>query len=169
MGAGPRLFGPGWAVRIGIGYDVHAFDASLPLVLGGVSIAGAPGLAGWSDADVIAHAIIDAILGAAGLGDLGKHFPEDAVAEGASSLELLAQAARLTGENGFRVVNVDCTVVIQDVPIAPHRHAMQKRIASALSVDERFVSVKATSTDRIGFTGRGEGASAIAVALLEES
>jgi 2-C-methyl-D-erythritol 2,4-cyclodiphosphate synthase len=155
-------------MRIGIGYDVHAFDESLPLVLGGVSIEGAPGLAGWSDADVIAHAIIDAMLGAAGLGDLGRHFPEEAVAEGASSLELLAQTGRLITENGFRVVNVDCTVVIQDIPIAPHRDAMQKRIASTLGVGKDAVSIKATSTDRIGFIGRGEGASAIAVALLEE-
>lgn len=154
-------------MRVGMGFDVHAFDASRPLVLGGVVIEGAGGLAGWSDADVVSHAIADAILGAAGLGDLGSYFPKDAVPEGASSQLLLAEVARLVGVAGYRLANVDCVVVAQAVRISPHRSAMETTLASTLGVGRGTVSVKSTTTDHLGFTGRSEGIAAMAVALLE--
>jgi 2-C-methyl-D-erythritol 2,4-cyclodiphosphate synthase len=157
------------AVRVGTGYDAHRFDDSRPLVLGGVTIAGAAGLAGRSDADVVCHAIIDALLGAAALGDLGDHFPASAVPEGTSSLELLARTKELLAAAGFRVVNVDVTTVIQNVRLGPLRAEMRAHIASALAVDSARVSVKATTTDGLGFAGRGEGAEAIAVALIESA
>ena len=155
-------------MRVGFGYDVHGFDESRLLELGGVTIEGVPGLAGWSDADVVCHSIMDALLGAAGLGDSGKHFPEDAVPEGSSSLELLTQTAKLVEQAGYRVVNIDCTVAIQDVPVAPHRELMSERIAAALSIDPSAVNVGATTTDRLGFIGRGEGATAMAVVMLDD-
>ncbi|HEY8200563.1 MAG TPA: 2-C-methyl-D-erythritol 2,4-cyclodiphosphate synthase [Actinomycetota bacterium] len=157
-------------MRVGTGYDAHAFDNSgqpRPLVLGGVTIAGAPGLAGRSDADVVSHAVIDALLGAAALGDLGDHFPAQAVPDGVSSLELLRRTQSLLAAAGFRIANVDVTAVIQDVRVGPHRQEMRSRIAGALGLDPGAVSVKATTTDRLGFAGRGEGAEAIAVALVE--
>lgn len=154
-------------MRVGSGYDAHAFDEARPLVLGGVTIPGAPGLAGRSDGDVVSHAIIDALLGAAALGDLGDHFPEQAVPDGVSSLELLSRTQTLLTTAGFRVVNVDVTAVIQNVRVAPHRDEMRSQIAAALGLDRASVSVKATTTDRLGFAGRGEGAQAIAVALVE--
>lgn len=150
-----------------MGYDVHAFDPSRTLVLGGVTIDGAPGLAGWSDADVVCHAVADALLGAARLGDLGTHFPEEAVAEGSSSLEILARTAKLLSEAGYRIVNVDCMVVVQSVRVGPHRPEMERRIGTALGIDPGAVSVKATSTDHLGFVGREEGAAGMAVALVE--
>ena len=151
-----------------MGFDVHAFDAGSerPLVLGGVTIPGAPGLAGWSDADVVSHAVGDALLGAAGLGDLGAWFPQDKVAEGESSQVLLAEVARLVAEAGYTVGNIDCVVVVQEVRLAPHRAAMQAALARTLGLAQGAVSVKATTTDRLGFTGRGEGVAAMAVALL---
>lgn len=130
---------------------------------------GVPGLAGWSDADVLCHAIIDALLGAAGLGDLGTHFPEDKVPEGSSSLELLGQTAASLANAGFTIENVDSVVAIQDVSLAPYKTAIQKRIASALRIDAALVSVKATTTDRLGFIGRGEGAMGMAVVLIESN
>lgn len=160
----------GSGVRVGAGYDAHAFDDAeqpRPLVLGGVTIAGAPGLAGRSDADVVSHAVIDALLGAAALGDLGDHFPATAVPEGVSSLELLSRTQALLATAGFRIANVDVTAVIQNVRVGPHRDEMRSRIAGALGLDLEAVSVKATTTDRLGFAGRGEGAEAIAVALVE--
>jgi 2-C-methyl-D-erythritol 2,4-cyclodiphosphate synthase len=150
-----------------MGFDVHAFDPARPLVLGGVVIEGAQGLAGWSDADVVSHAIGDAMLGAAGLGDLGTYFPKDAVAEGASSQLLLAEVARLVAAGGYRLANVDCVVVVQAVRISPHRAAMETTLASTLGVGPGAVSVKSTTTDHLGFTGRCEGIAAMAVALLE--
>jgi 2-C-methyl-D-erythritol 2,4-cyclodiphosphate synthase len=155
-------------MRVGFGYDVHGFDPSRTLQLGGVAIEGVPGLAGWSDADVICHAIIDAVLGAAGLGDAGRHFPEDAVPEGASSLELLVQTSKLVSAAGYRVENVDCTIAIQDVRIGPHSEMMRSRIALALGIETEAVNIGATTTDRLGFVGKGEGAAAMAVALVEE-
>ncbi len=154
-------------MRVGLGFDVHAFDASRPLVLGGVTIAGAPGLAGWSDADVVSHAIVDALLGAAGLGDIGAYFPKEAVAEGVSSQDLLAEVARLVAAAGYRIGNIDATVVVQEVRIGSHRAVMEETIASTLAIERRSISVKATTTDHLGFTGRGEGVAAMAVALLE--
>lgn len=155
-------------MRVGVGFDVHAFDESRYLVLGGVTIDGAPGLAGWSDADVLCHAIVDALLGAAGLGDLGTHFPEEKVAEGSSSLELLTRAAALVDEAGYSIANIDSIVAIQDVAVGGHRELMQKRIAETLGISATAVNVKATTTDRLGFVGRGEGATAMAVALVGE-
>ena len=160
-------------MRVGIGVDAHAFaqpgptGGGRPLVLGGVRIEGAPGLAGWSDADVVAHAVADALLGAANLGDLGAHFPKEAVAEGVSSLALLGDVARMLGEAGYAVANIDCVVVAQTVRISPYRQAMAGALAASLGLDAGRVSVKATTTDHLGFTGRGEGVAATAVALLE--
>lgn len=154
-------------MRVGLGVDAHAFDVSRPLVLGGVRIADAPGLAGWSDADVVSHAIADALLGAAGLGDLGTYFPKEAVAEGVSSQTLLSEVARLVAGAGYVVSNVDCVVMIQDVRMSPYRARMEAMLAASLGVELGMVSVKATTTDRLGFAGRGEGAAATAVALLE--
>ncbi|MCA1840270.1 MAG: 2-C-methyl-D-erythritol 2,4-cyclodiphosphate synthase [Actinomycetota bacterium] len=154
-------------MRVGIGYDVHAFDEGRALVLGGVTIDGSPGLAGWSDADVVAHAVIDALLGAAALGDIGEHFSEDSVPEGSSSVELLAKAASMVTQAGFRIVNVDVVVMVQDVRIAPHRGEMVDRMAEALGISPGSVGLKATTTDRLGFVGKGEGAAAMAVASVE--
>jgi 2-C-methyl-D-erythritol 2,4-cyclodiphosphate synthase len=154
-------------MRVGMGFDVHAFDPDRQLVLGGVSIAGAPGLAGWSDADALSHAIADALLGAGGLGDLGHHFPKDAVLEGVSSQDLLSEVARLVQAAGYRIGNLDATVIVQDVLIGPHRSRMEETLAATLGVDRARVSVKATTTDHLGFTGRGEGIAAMAVALIE--
>lgn len=153
-------------MRVGMGYDVHAFDPERPLVLGGVIIGQTGGLAGHSDADVISHAIADALLGAAALGDLGEHFPAGALPEGVSSLQILARTAALVADAGYTIVNVDATVVIQQVRIAPHRQAMTERLAGAMSIDVSRVSVKATTTDRLGLTGRGEGAAGMAIAVL---
>jgi 2-C-methyl-D-erythritol 2,4-cyclodiphosphate synthase len=154
-------------MRVGMGFDVHAFDPDRQLVLGGVSIAGAPGLAGWSDADALSHAIADALLGAGGLGDLGHHFPKDAVLEGVSSQDLLSEVARLVQAAGYRIGNLDATVIVQDVQIGPHRSRMEETLAATLGVDRARVSVKATTTDHLGFTGRGEGIAAMAVVLIE--
>lgn len=155
-------------MRVGVGYDVHGFDDSRPLVLGGVTIQGASGLAGWSDADVISHAIVDALLGAAGLGDMGVYFTSTSIREGLSSLQMLELTAQEIEGAGYRVVNIDSVVVIQDVKVAPHRRRMAELISEALGIDTSQVNIKATTTDRLGLTGRGEGAAATAVALLEK-
>lgn len=152
---------------MGLGYDVHAFDATRPLILGGVTIEASMGLAGWSDADVLTHAIVDAMLGAAGLGDLGAHFSSEDIPEGISSLELMAKASAMVGEAGYRVSNVDGVVAIQDVLLSPYKKDMERRISEALGVDPGVVNVKATTTDRLGFVGTGEGAVGMAVVLLE--
>ncbi|HVL51810.1 MAG TPA: 2-C-methyl-D-erythritol 2,4-cyclodiphosphate synthase [Actinomycetota bacterium] len=156
-------------MRVGMGYDVHAFAEDRPLVLGGVTVRERGGLAGHSDADVISHAVADALLGAAGLGDLGTHFSADAVKEGVSSLEILTRTAALLAGSGFSIVNVDATVVIQQVRMAPYREEMVTRVAAALGVDRARVSVKATTTDHLGFTGRNEGVAGLAVALVDKS
>jgi 2-C-methyl-D-erythritol 2,4-cyclodiphosphate synthase len=155
-------------MRIGIGVDAHALVEGVPLVLGGVEIDSDQGLAGHSDGDVIAHALIDAILGAAGLGDIGSLFPSDAAEwEGASSLDLLAQAYAQVQGVGWTLANADCVLIGEAPRIAPVRAAMHERLAEALGVVPGLVTVRATTTDRLGFTGRGEGLAAIAVALLE--
>lgn len=157
--------------RSGIGFDAHAFaegDATgHPLVIGGVTIPGHPGLAGHSDADVLSHAIADALLGAAALGDLGDRFPADERWKDASSLDILAETARLVAGAGYRIVHVDASVVAQAPRLAPHRAAMRQNVAAALGMDEAGVSVKATTTDGLGFTGRGEGVAALAAATIE--
>jgi 2-C-methyl-D-erythritol 2,4-cyclodiphosphate synthase len=153
---------------IGLGYDTHRLVAGRPLVLGGVRIEHELGLAGHSDADVLTHAVMDALLGAAGLGDIGEHFPDtDERWRDADSIALLRDVAGLVAEEGLRVVNVDATVVIEQPKVAPHRAAMRARLAAALGVEERRVNVKATTGEGMGFVGRGEGAAAMAVAALE--
>jgi 2-C-methyl-D-erythritol 2,4-cyclodiphosphate synthase len=152
--------------RVGIGVDAHALEDGVPLVLGGVAIDHPRGLAGHSDGDVLAHALIDALLGAAGLGDVGSLFPSgDERFRGADSLELLREAYERVQEAGWRVVNADCVLVGEEPRIAAHRDEMRRRLSAA--VDGGEVNVRATTTDRLGFTGRGEGLAAHAVALLE--
>ena len=156
-------------MRIGIGYDVHQFAAGRPLVLGGVRIDYPLGLLGYSDADAALHAIADAILGAAALGDLGRHFPTgDPRFRDASSLDILRQVVGLVAERGLRVGNVDVTIVAQVPRLAPYVEAMRTAIAPVLGIPIDRVSVKATTTDHLGFAGRKEGVAALAVALLEE-
>jgi 2-C-methyl-D-erythritol 2,4-cyclodiphosphate synthase len=154
-------------LRIGLGVDAHALEPGVPLVLGGVAIDHPSGLAGHSDGDVIAHALTDALLGAAGLGDIGSLFPAgDERWHGADSLDLLRDAyARVTAA-GFALVNADCILIGEAPRIAPHRDAMRARLAAALGVEPDRVNVRATTTDRLGFSGRGEGLAAEAVALL---
>ncbi|MBM3409075.1 MAG: 2-C-methyl-D-erythritol 2,4-cyclodiphosphate synthase [Betaproteobacteria bacterium] len=155
--------------RVGQGFDVHALVPGRKLLIGGVDIPHAFGLLGHSDADVLAHAITDALLGAAGLGDIGRHFPDtDERFSGADSLVLLAEAARRVREAGFRVCNVDATIVAQAPKMAPHIPAMVQRLASAIGIDDSRVNVKAKTTERLGFEGRGEGISAQAIAMLQE-
>jgi 2-C-methyl-D-erythritol 2,4-cyclodiphosphate synthase len=154
-------------MRVGIGVDAHALVYGVPLVLGGVELESARGLAGHSDGDVIAHALIDAVLGAAGLGDIGSLFPSGAAEwEGASSLDLLARAYAQVRASGFELENADCVFVGEEPRIAPVREAMRERLADAMGVEPSRVNVRATTTDRLGFTGRGEGLAALAVALL---
>jgi 2-C-methyl-D-erythritol 2,4-cyclodiphosphate synthase len=154
-------------LRVGIGVDAHALEAGVPLVLGGVSIDHPRGLAGHSDGDVVAHALIDAILGAANLGDIGSLFPSgDEQYLGASSLDLLWEAYREVREAGWELVNADCVLIAEEPRIGDLRDEMGERLATALGVEPSRVSVRATTTDRLGFTGRGEGLAAQAVALL---
>jgi 2-C-methyl-D-erythritol 2,4-cyclodiphosphate synthase len=157
-------------MRIGLGADAHALVDGVPLVLGGVEVESPRGLAGHSDGDVIAHALIDALLGAAGLGDIGSLFPTESVEwEGASSLDLLARAYSQVREAGWELANADCVLVGEEPRIAPLRGAMQARLAEALGVEPGSVTVRATTTDGLGFTGRGEGLAALAVALLRKA
>ena len=154
--------------RIGQGFDVHALVPGRRLVLGGVEIAFDRGLLGHSDADVLAHAITDALLGAAGLGDIGRHFPDtDSRFAGADSLMLLAEATRRVREAGYSVGNVDATIVAQAPRMAPYIGEMNSRLARAIGVEVGRVNVKARTTERLGFEGRSEGISAHAIALLE--
>ena len=154
--------------RVGIGVDVHALAEGVPLVLGGVELDHPRGLAGHSDGDVLAHALIDALLGAAGLGDIGGLFPSgDEQFRGVSSLALLTEAYEQVRAAGWRLVNADCVLVGEEPKIAPHREKMRRRLREAIGEGE--VNVRATTTDRLGFTGRGEGLAAQAVALLERS
>ncbi len=156
-------------MRVGIGYDIHRFQEGRPLRLGGVEIAGETGLGGHSDADVLLHAIIDALLGAATLGDIGQHFPpDDPTYAGADSTQLLAEVARMVADQGYGMANVDATVVTERPRLAPHIPAMRQRIAQTLHLEESKVSVKATTNEGLGEVGRGMGIAALAVALLEE-
>jgi len=157
-------------MRVGIGYDIHSFEEGRRLVLGGVEISGETGLAGHSDADVLVHAIIDALLGAAGLGDIGQHFPaNDPQWDGANSLNLLSRAIGMAREAGYGVESVDSTVIAEKPRLAPHVSAMSERIAGAMEVDATRVNVKATTNEGIGAIGRGEGMAAIAIVLLTEN
>ncbi len=152
--------------RVGTGVDAHALEVGVPLVLGGVEFESERGLAGHSDGDVIAHALTDALLGAAGLGDIGSLFPSgEETPEGVSSLALLADAYAQVREAGWRLVNADCILIGEEPRIAARREEMRDRLRQAIGEGE--VNVRATTTDRLGFTGRGEGLAAQAVALLE--
>jgi 2-C-methyl-D-erythritol 2,4-cyclodiphosphate synthase len=156
-------------VRVGIGFDAHPFAEGRPLKLGGVTIAHPKGLSGHSDGDALLHAIADALLGAAGRGSLGEHFPDGSAAwRGADSAVLLGRAAGLVGEAGFRVGNVDAVVIAETPRIAPHASAVRSRLAEILGIDTSRVSVRGTSANGLGFTGRGDGIAVVAVALLEE-
>jgi len=155
-------------VRTGIGIDSHRFVPDRRLVLGGVEIPYELGLAGHSDADVLAHAIMDALLGAAGLGDIGQHFPDtDAAWKGADSIALLRDVVADLRGRGCTIANVDATVVLERPKLAPHRDAMRARLADALGIAPGAVNVKATTGEGMGFVGRGEGAAAMAVATLD--
>jgi 2-C-methyl-D-erythritol 2,4-cyclodiphosphate synthase len=156
-------------VRTGLGIDTHAFAPGRPLILGGVDIPHEEGLAGHSDADVLTHSVIDALLGAAGLGDIGQHFPDtDPRFAGADSLELLRTVVVYLGEHGFAIANVDATVVLERPKLEPYRDAIRDALAGALGLPRDRVNVKATTGEGIGFVGRGEGAAAMAVATLEQ-
>lgn len=156
-------------MRIGMGYDVHRLVEDRKLILGGVEIPCEKGLLGHSDADVLLHAIMDALLGAAALGDIGGQFPDnDPAYEGADSLALLRRVAGLLDENGYGIGNVDATVLAQRPKLAAHVPLMRERLAAAMGIDPGRVSVKATTEEGLGFTGAGEGIAAHAVALIEE-
>ena len=154
-------------MRVGFGFDAHAFDASQRLVIGGVFIPDSPGLSGHSDADVLCHSIADALLGAVGLGDLGTLFPNDDRWRGAPSLDILAETAAAIRKVRWDIVNVDSTVIAENPRLAPYRDEMEANIGTALGVGDGVVSVKATTSDGMGFTGRREGIAAMAVALVE--
>jgi 2-C-methyl-D-erythritol 2,4-cyclodiphosphate synthase len=155
-------------MRVGIGYDVHAFISGRPMVLGGVHIPYAQGLDGHSDADAVIHAVVDALLGAAALGDIGQHFPSnDPRWQDVPSAAFLAYTRDLLTEHGWHVGNVDVTIVAERPKMTPHVPAMKETLAAALGIPLNEVSVKATTTDRLGFTGRGEGIAAMAVATVE--
>jgi 2-C-methyl-D-erythritol 2,4-cyclodiphosphate synthase len=155
-------------VRVGTGYDAHRLQPGRDLILGGVRIDHPTGLDGHSDADVLTHAIIDAVLGAAGLGDIGQHFPAgDPMYKGASSQDLLAKVVRLVTEAGYRIVNVDSTVIAEEPRLQPHLVAMRNQLAKCLAVDPGAISVKATSPEGLGALGRKAGIAAQAVALIE--
>ncbi len=154
-------------IRIGHGFDVHAFAAGRRLVIGGVHIPHELGLLGHSDADVLIHAVCDALLGAAGLGDIGRHFPDsDARYKGIDSRKLLRHVAGLLDARGWRVGNVDATIIAQSPKMAPHIPAMGANLAEDMGVPAAALNVKATTTERLGFTGRGEGIAAEAVCLI---
>ena len=156
-------------MRIGHGYDVHRLVPGRKLILGGVEIPCEKGLLGHSDADVLAHAVMDALLGAAALGDIGKLFPDnDPVYEGADSVVLLQRVTEVLMENGYAVGNVDATVLAQRPKLAPHIPAVRERLAQAMGISTDQVSVKATTEEGLGFTGAGEGIAAHAVALIEK-
>jgi 2-C-methyl-D-erythritol 2,4-cyclodiphosphate synthase len=155
-------------LRIGIGVDAHAFADGVRLVLGGVAIDSPRGLAGHSDGDVIAHALIDALLGAAGLGDIGSLFPPgEPEWEGASSLALLGRATAEVRDAGWELVNADCVLIGEEPRIASLRDEMRERLAEAVGVPRERINVRATTTDKLGFTGRGQGLAAQAVALVK--
>jgi len=156
-------------MRIGIGYDVHRLVSGRKLMIGGVEIPSEAGLLGHSDADVLLHAICDALLGAACLGDIGRHFPDTAPKyKGISSLILLQEVRRLLGEAGFDVNSIDATIVADRPKMAPYIRAMVENIAAAVKTDHSLVNVKATTTEGLGFTGRGEGMAAYAVCTIKK-
>lgn len=155
-------------MRIGMGYDVHKLTKDRKLILGGVDIPYEKGLLGHSDADVVVHAIMDALLGAAGLGDIGKYFPDtDSVYKDISSIELLRRVGKLVSEHDYLIGNIDATIICQKPKLAQYREQMVKNIAMALEIQDNQVCIKATTEEGLGFTGKGLGISAQAIALLE--
>jgi 2-C-methyl-D-erythritol 2,4-cyclodiphosphate synthase len=155
-------------IRSGLGVDSHRFEPGRPLILGGVDIPNEEGLAGHSDADVLTHAIVDALLGAAGLGDIGQHFPDtDERFKDADSLELLRTVVVFLEDNGFRIVHVDATVVMERPKLSPYRDGIRQTLADAMRIGLGHVNVKATTGERMGFVGRGEGVAAMAIATLD--
>ncbi len=158
------------SLRIGHGYDVHRLVEGRPCIIGGVNIPHSTGLLGHSDADVLLHAIMDAVLGALALGDIGSHFPDsDPTYAGADSLLLCRRVAEISSQNGYRLSNLDATVIAQSPKLAPHIPLMRERIAHAFGVRLEAVSIKATTEEHLGFTGSGEGIAAHAVCLLEST
>ncbi len=159
--------------RVGLGFDVHRFSSpeeGRPLMLMGISVPHPSGLAGHSDADVMLHALMDAILGAAGLGDIGQHFPDtDPAYKGADSAELLKRVMASLSDRGWRIGNADVCLIGERPRIGPHREAMRQRIAPILGISLEDLNVKATTTEKLGFTGRGEGLAAQAVVLIEKA
>lgn len=154
-------------MRIGMGYDVHKLVPERKLILGGVDIPYELGLLGHSDADVLLHAIMDSLLGAASLGDIGKHFPDtDDKFKGISSIELLKEVGKLISEKGYKVGNIDATIIAQKPKMAPHIPLMRENIASALNIDLEQINVKATTEEGLGFTGEGKGISSQSICLL---
>ena len=154
--------------KVGIGYDAHRFESGIPLWLGGVKIDFEFGLAGHSDGDVLIHAIVDSILGAAGLGDIGKHFPPGVPKyKGSSSLEFLSYATELIGQSGWQVSNLDATIIAERPKIATLSHSMSQVISGALRIEESLINIKATTTDGMGFEGDGRGISAFAISMIE--
>jgi len=157
-------------LRVGIGYDVHALTAGRRLVLGGVEVPFELGLNGWSDADVLTHAVMDALLGAAALGDIGRHFPPgDSQYKDISSLTLLAKVKELLAEKGWQVNNLDATIIAERPRLSEYINDMREKLCQALGIDIERVSVKASTSDGLGFTGRGEGIATYAVAALKEN
>lgn len=155
-------------MRIGMGYDVHKLVDNRKLILGGVEIEYEKGLLGHSDADVVVHAIMDALLGAAALGDIGKHFPDtDPKYKGISSIELLKHVGKLLKENGYVIGNIDATIICQRPKLAPYREEMVQNVAKALEIETNQVCIKATTEEELGFTGEGKGISSQAIALLQ--
>ena len=154
-------------MRVGMGYDVHRLAEGRDLILGGVQIPWEKGLLGHSDADVLIHAIMDALLGAAALGDIGRHFPDtDPAYEGISSVMLLKHVAELLQENGYGITNIDATIIAQKPKMAPHIPQMRENIADALGIGLSALNIKATTEEGLGFTGRGEGLASQAICLL---
>ncbi|HWL48340.1 MAG TPA: 2-C-methyl-D-erythritol 2,4-cyclodiphosphate synthase [Acidimicrobiia bacterium] len=153
--------------RVGWGFDAHPLDGEPPLIVGGVTVSDAIGVSATSDGDVLAHAVTDAVLGACVLSDIGEHFPsDDPTLTGADSLDLLGQAVVMAVAAGWRIEHVDATIVVEDVPIAPHRSEIRANLARVLGIVPDLVSVKATTTDGLGFVGRGEGLAAVAVVTI---
>lgn len=157
-------------IRVGFGYDVHKWSAERPLILGGITIAHEMGLYGHSDADILLHAITDALLGALALGDIGTHFPDtDSTYKGADSAFFLEKAYELVGNEGYKLGNIDATIVMERPKLLPFIPSIRERIASILSVELDQVSIKATTSERMGFIGRDEGAAVMATVLIKEN
>ncbi len=156
--------------RVGIGYDVHQFAEGRKLILGGIEIDHDKGLSGHSDADVLSHAIADAILGSVGAPDIGFYFPPtDASIEGISSLEILKKAAEVVAEKGYQLVNIDSTLIAEEPKVMPHAEAMKAKLAEALGIEPGDIGIKATTNETMGFVGRSEGIAAMAVASVEST